>query len=54
LHWERFDLAMRRRDYFEAPVQRLLRFAQTPAFRERAAGLGGYDLAEHGQVRYNA
>ena len=54
LHWERFDLAVRRRDYFDIPTQRLLRFTQTPSFRERAAALGGYDIAEHGQIIYNA
>ncbi len=54
LHWERFDLAMRRRDYFEPPVQGLLRFAQSEAFRERAKALGGYDLSGHGEVRYNS
>ena len=53
LHWERFDLAMRRRDYFEAPVQRLLRFAQTPGYHKHAQELGGYDLGGNGQVMYN-
>jgi excisionase family DNA binding protein len=54
LHRERFDLAMRRRDYFEPPVQALLRFARSSAFRERAAALGGYDVAATGRVVYNA
>jgi len=54
LHWERFDLALRRRDYFEAPVQRLLRFAQSPGFRAQAAALSGYDVSCLGQVVYNA
>ncbi len=54
LHWERFDLAVRRRDYFEGPAQRLLRFAQTPGFRQQAQELGGYDIDGHGQVNYNA
>jgi putative molybdopterin biosynthesis protein len=54
LHWERFDLALRRRDYFEAPVQRLLRFGRGPDFHERAAALGGYDLSGHGDVIYNS
>lgn len=54
LHRERFDLALRRRDYFELPVQKLLRFAATPAFAARAAELGGYDIAGLGRVVYNA
>lgn len=51
---ERYDLAMRRRDFFEAPVQRLLAFARDKRFAERAAALGGYDVAATGTVRYNA
>jgi putative molybdopterin biosynthesis protein len=51
LAWERFDLALRQRDYFLPPLQRLFGFVRTPAFRERAAELGGYDVAETGQVR---
>lgn len=51
---ERFDLALRRRDYFEPPVQRLLAFARTTALAERAEALGGYDVAELGEVRFNA
>ena len=54
LRWERFDLAMHRRDYFEPPVQKLLAFARTPEFAERAQVLGGYDLAAAGTVNYNA
>jgi molybdate-binding protein len=54
LHEERFDLAMRRWSYFEPPVQRLMAFAQTVRFKERAAALGGYDIAEAGKVLYNA
>jgi len=54
LRWERFDLAMRRRDYFQPPVQKLLRFARTAEFAERAQALDGYDLASAGTVNYNA
>jgi putative molybdopterin biosynthesis protein len=50
---ERFDLALRRRDYFEPPVQRLLAFARCAAFAERAAMLGGYDITRLGEVRFN-
>jgi excisionase family DNA binding protein len=52
LTWERFDLALRQRDYFMAGPQALFGFLQTPAFRERAAELRGYDTAETGQVRH--
>ena len=44
LHTERFDLVMRRRDYFEAPVQKLLAFARGADFASHAAELGGYDI----------
>lgn len=54
LAWERFDLAMRRRDYFEPPLQKLLAFTRTPAFAIKAGELGGYDVAGCGQVRYNS
>ena len=52
LTWERFDLALRQRDYFMAGPQALFGFLQTPAFRERAAEFRGYDTAETGQVRH--
>lgn len=51
---EPFDLALRRRSYFEPPLQRLLAFTRTDAFRERAAALGGYDVGACGSVVYNA
>jgi excisionase family DNA binding protein len=51
---EAFDLVMRRRDYFEPPVQRLLAFARGPEFARRAAFLGGYDVGGLGDVCYNA
>ncbi|UEX77181.1 helix-turn-helix transcriptional regulator [Spiribacter halobius] len=51
---ERFDLALRRRSYFEPPMQRLMAFVRTDAFREKAAEMGGYDVNECGAVRYNA
>lgn len=54
LHQERFDLAMRRRDYFAPAVQKLLRFARSTALAERARTYGGYDLAELGRVVHNA
>lgn len=50
---ERFDLAVWRRDYFESPMQRLIAFTRTPAFRARAGELGGYDVSGLGNVHYN-
>src|ERR1051326_2274986 len=54
LHEERFDLAMRRGDYFEPPIQALLAFDRTPAFQLRAQELGGYDVSDCGRIAYNA
>jgi putative molybdopterin biosynthesis protein len=54
LQRERFDLALRRRDYFEPQFQALLGFAREARFAERAAELGGYEVATLGRVRYNA
>jgi excisionase family DNA binding protein len=54
LHKERFDIACRRRFYFEPPLQKLFAFARGEAFRAKAAALGAYDLAVTGQVHYNA
>lgn len=51
---ERFDLALRRRDYFEPPMQALLAFARTSEFREHAVALGGYDVASTGRIVFNA
>lgn len=54
LQWERFDLVIRRMEYFEAPLQRLLRFCQTQVFRDRARLLEGYDVSSTGAVVFNA
>lgn len=51
---EEFDLLVCRKFYFEPPFQALLAFAGSALFRERAAELGGYDIAELGRVRDNA
>jgi excisionase family DNA binding protein len=51
LVWERYDLALRQRDYFRSEAQALFRFVRTPAFHERAAELGGYDVSDSGEVR---
>jgi excisionase family DNA binding protein len=50
--WERFDLALRQRDYFMPGPQALFALMRTPAFRERAAELGGYDIEGAGTVRH--
>ncbi|MCH4810110.1 helix-turn-helix transcriptional regulator [Vreelandella neptunia] len=51
---EPFDLIMQRRSYFEPPIQRLLAFTHQSRFAERAAQLGGYNLAETGKIVHNA
>lgn len=51
---ERFDLVVDRHAWFEPPFQRLLTFCATPAFAAKAKELGGYDLAGHGRVIWNA
>ncbi len=51
---ESFELVLRRRDYFEAPMQRLLAFARSEVFARQAAFLGGYDVTGLGEVRFNA
>ena len=46
LTWERFDLVLRQRDYFLPGPQALFDFVRGRAFRDRAAELRGYDVAE--------
>ncbi|MGO1117932.1 substrate-binding domain-containing protein [Rhodovibrionaceae bacterium A322] len=50
---ERYDLLIRRRDYFEEPFQRLLTFAQSSIFNERVEALQGYDVSHLGRIHYN-
>jgi len=52
LTWERFDLALRQRDYFLPGLQALFKFVRTATFRERASELTGYDVSEAGNVRW--
>jgi putative molybdopterin biosynthesis protein len=52
--WEQFDLALRRRTYFEEGPQALMRFLGTAEFRDQAKALGGYDIADAGRVRLNS
>jgi molybdate-binding protein len=54
LHRERYDLVIRRWEYFEPPFQRLLAFTRTARFVEKAAEFGGYDVTGVGQVTYNS
>ncbi len=54
LHTERCDLVLRRRAYFEAPLGALVTFMKGPAFAQRAAALGGYDVSNSAQVVYNS
>jgi len=50
--WEDFDLVLRQRDYFRAPLQAFFGFLGTGEFRARAREAGGYDLSRAGQVRF--
>ena len=50
---ERYDLVVWRAAYFQEPVQKLLAFARTGRFGERAKALTGYDVSGLGTVHYN-
>ncbi len=50
---ERFDLVMDRRDYFDTPIQALLRFTRSDAFFARAIRMGGYEVGECGSVAFS-
>jgi excisionase family DNA binding protein len=50
--WEPFDLVMRQRDYFQPPLQALLKFLHSEELATRARELGGYDLSDAGTVRF--
>lgn len=51
---ERFDLLVDRRAYFEPALQRLFKFCRGKEFADRAALLGGYSVADLGEVRWTA
>ncbi len=53
LVWERFDLAMRRRTYFEPGPQAVFDVMRSPDFARRAAAFGGYDVTEAGRIVLN-
>lgn len=48
--WESFDVALRREVWFRRMFQEFLRRVGAAATRERAARLGGYDLADSGRL----
>ena len=50
---ERFDILIRRRDYFEAAFQQLISLTRTDAFAEHARDMGGYDISQRGSVHFN-
>ncbi len=54
LHRERYDIVIRRWEYFEPPFQRLLTFTRASRFVEKAAEFGGYDITGVGRVTYNS
>lgn len=50
---ERFDLLMRQRDYFRAPLQTFLKLLADPRFAARAEELGGLEVSQAGLVRWS-
>lgn len=52
LLWERFDLVLRRRDYFRTPLQTFFTFLRSAELAVRAEEFGGYDVAAAGAVRF--
>lgn len=50
---ERFDLLMRQRDYFRAPLQTFLELLTDPRFAARAHELGGLDVSAAGTIRWS-
>ena len=50
---ERFDLLVDRKAWFDPPMQTLLAYCRTDAFRSKAEAMGGYDLSGLGTVHFN-
>jgi putative molybdopterin biosynthesis protein len=50
---ERFDLLVDRRSWFEEPMQTLLAFCRSDAFRSKTDGMEGYDFSGLGRVHFN-
>jgi excisionase family DNA binding protein len=53
LQREQFDLVMRRRDYFEPPLQRLFTFVRSMDFLARSRNFAGYDVSARCTVVFN-
>lgn len=53
LIWEKFDLVLRRRSYFEPGPQALFALMRRPEFSRQATAFGGYDVTEAGSIRLN-
>ena len=51
---ESFDIVIDRHAYFEPPVQKLLSFTRSEAFKKEAARYSGFDISETGVVRFNS
>jgi len=48
-----YDIAIDRRDYFEAPFQAVLAVTRIPSFQAQAEKLVGYDVTGTGTVIFN-
>lgn len=51
---EAFALIVDRKAFFDPAFQTLLAFCRTDSFQARAAGYGGYDVADLGRVLWNS
>lgn len=50
---ERYDILVWRREWFELPLQRLIRFLNTRDLQTKADVMTGYDMSGAGTVHYN-
>ena len=50
---ERYDILVRRHDWFEPTWQALLDFCRQDEFRQRASEMPGYDIADQFRVHFN-
>ena len=51
--WERFDLVVERRAWFDPPFQTLFEFCRSDSFKARAQELVGYDVSQFGKLHFN-
>lgn len=51
---EDFALLVDRKAWFDPPMQTLMRFCASQAFKSRAEAYGGYDIATLGRIAWNA